>query len=236
MEPVFYFPRELMKGNPLLVDFLSEKEQGKYEVSIDKYTGKAKDNLNTPQNASNLLKILQLNQAGIPTATIPEIISAARNGMNLSKVYVDGREVLLSGECSYVQNKFLAEQLIKKLKLTVQETPYIIKGLGIRQSDSKDAYYGLEFITKNAEVISTSDFHHKNNGRKFSTINPDYSIEFDKNGKYTLFTRDNILSRLCVNRDRGLNSRNDHLADSYGNGRVVVITSAEGAQKFLQES
>jgi hypothetical protein len=57
---------------------------------------------------------------------------------------------------------------------------------------------------------------------------------FDDNGTKTIYTREKGLSRLYLNRNLGLDSYDDDLADSNDDGRVVVV-NPEGTQKFLNE-
>ncbi len=233
---VFYYPRELIQSDTSLpVDFLSEKEHGTYKHSIQKYPAQLINLLNVDRNGSHFFEVLQLNQIGIRTVTIPELFSAIGNGMDVSHFYVDGREALLSGECTYKPNRFLAEQLRSELQLRDKEIPYVIKGLGIKPSNHTDAHYGLEFVTKHAEVIPAPDFHVNNNGRKFSRIDDNYTIAFDDNGKYTLFTDNDILSRLDLGDDLIAFANDDRLTNSIDDSRVVVV-GTEGTQKFLERA
>ena len=55
---------------------------------------------------------------------------------------------------------------------------------------------------------------------------------FDKEGERTLYTQDKGLVRVYVGVDLGLGSDDGHLADSDGNGRVVVKTGEAGSQNF----
>ncbi|MAG01930.1 hypothetical protein CMI42_01220 [Candidatus Pacearchaeota archaeon] len=209
--------------------FLSDEEQTRYEDSIKDYSGKARENLDV---RSNLWKILQLNQIGIQTATLPELDLAIENGMNLKGHYEDGREVILrSRRDSYESNDHLAKDLADRLDITNFENSWIINGLGIRQDD--DSSYGLAFVTDNAEVIEAPDFNHENNGKRFSRVNPDYSIDFDEQGARAVYTRKNGLSWLDVDVDLCVCSGDVHLACSDSNGRVVVI-NPEGTQNFSE--
>src|SRR3989338_1870112 len=115
---------------------------------------------------------------GVRAATLPELFLAVENGMDLSSVNVDGRELILRSRTdSYPKNTVLAEAIADKLNVTTFTNPWIIKGLKIKQGQSP---YSLEFITDDADVIAAPDFHHKNNGRKFLGIHDDYSINFNE--------------------------------------------------------
>ena len=226
-------PRGIREADFPTARFLSNAEQKTYEESIKQFLGNAYDSLNIPQKGSKLWKVLFLNQIGIRTATLPELDLAIQNGMNLKGFYEDGGEIVLrSRGDSYEINNSLAKTLADKLKLTSFEYPFIVKGLGIIQSDDKKNSYGLEFLTDNAEVIEAKDFHHKNNQRRFSTIHPDYTIEWDDKGERTIYSsRNDGLSSLGLDEDLGLFSDYGHLAVSYDYGRVVVV-SGEAPQKI----
>lgn len=174
--------------------FLSKEEQKIYEEAIKEFSGKAYDSLNIPREGSNLFKILFLNQIGIRTATFPELELALANGMDLSETYEDTPVVILnSNGDTYEFNDYLAKSLANKLKLNRFENPYVIKGLKVKQGDSP---YGLEFITEDAEVIEAKDFNYKNNRRRCSRVNEDYSIEWDDNSNRIFYTRNSGLSGL----------------------------------------
>ncbi|MBS3093223.1 hypothetical protein J4456_01430 [Candidatus Pacearchaeota archaeon] len=196
--------------------FISPEEQSRFKESINQFSGKAYDSLNIPKdgslNGSNVWKVLWLNQTGIRTATIPEIYSATDNGSN--------------GDL-FSNNNYLAQKLAEDLHLTNFDNPYIVKGLKIKEDEK--SVYGLSFLVDTAEVIEAKDFHYKNNRKKFTRINEDYSIEFNDEGTRTLYTRKDGLSRLFVSGVCGLSSNDFHLAYSYDLGRVVVVSDAEGA-------
>ena len=178
-------------------DFLSEEEQTRYQEYTKRFSGKAFNSLNVPKKGSNIFKILGLNEIGIKTLTIPELYLAFENGMKLEWDYEDGAEILLrSRKDSYSQNNYLSEDLTDKLKIKSFKVPLIIKGLRNQQRNSG---YGLEFaLSDETEVIRAQDFDYKNDRRAFSAINPDYSIEWDDNGKYIFYAREDGLSGLCL--------------------------------------
>ena len=228
-------PREIREADFPIARFLSDKEQAVYKESIKQFSGKAYDSLNIPQKGSNLWKVLFLNQIGIRTAALPELELALENGMPLKGHYEDAPTVVLrSRGDNYERNNPLAKTLADKLKLTSFENPFIVKGLGIIQSDDKENPYELEFLTDNAEVIEAPDFHYKNNGRTFSTIHPDYTIEWDDSSNRTFYSRGDGVSRLHLYWNLNLYSDLDQLTNSNDNGRVVVV-SPRGARKNFDE-
>jgi hypothetical protein len=215
--------------------FLSEAEQVRYADAISQYTGTSKIVLD---GHSNLFKVLKLNEMGIRTATLPELDLALRKGLPFSGIYADSREVILrSAGDSERRNDALARQLAKEVGYKDGRDPIILKGLELVEADNS---YGLSFDTSNAEdPISAPDFAHKNNSRKFTRINPDYTIEWAKEGDKNsriLYTREHGLSRLCVY-DRGVDANYRYLDYSFGDGRVVVVGGgdAEGVAKLYEE-
>lgn len=219
--------REVRELEHTTASFLSEEEHKKYQEFLKQFSGNAYDSLNIPLKGSNVWKVLALNQIGITTTTLQELELALENGMPLKNYYEDGREVVLrSREDNHQPNNYLAQTLADKLGLTSFQHPYIVKGLGIKQSEASKEInpYGLEFVTKNAEVIEAKDFHHKNDVRGFRRINEDYSIEWDENGLRTFYSRDNGLSGVYFGRVLGLVSDNKYLANSSDSGRVVVVS------------
>jgi len=225
------FPRELKEVEFPEARILSSEEQARYDGEIQKYRKKAKSSLDVK---SNLWRVLLLNQMGIRTATLPELECALENDMDLKGFYEDAPSVILrSAGDSHTPNDYIAKGLAKKLKIRSFKTPIIVNGLKIVEDNSSQ--YGLNFDTKNAELTKALDFNNKNHNRKFSRINPDYSIEFDNDGTRTLYTRDNGVSRLCLGGDSDLDSGDEGLAGSGDDGRVVVVTGEASSQKILDK-
>ncbi len=226
-------PREIREAGFPIARFLSEEEQARYEEAFKKFSGKAGDSLRVGRNGSNLWKVLFLNQIGIRTASLGELESALENGFALQGQYEDGVEVVLrSAGDSYKSNDYLARGLAKILGIKTFKSPLVVKGLRIKEDESSD--YGLGFEkTDKTEVIEAPDLSHRNYQRRFLRINPDYSIEFDDKAGRTLWTREDGMSGLYLDRGLGLNSRFEYLADSDDYGRVVVVNSAEGVQNEL---
>ncbi len=233
MNKVKLIPEELRKFEFPTARFLSEQEQKTYEEAIKKYSKKAKKSLNISQKGSNLFKVLLLNQIGIRTATLLELEQALENGMSLKGSYEDAPSVILrSNSDSYGPNDYLAKDLTKKLKIKSFKTPLVINGLKIKQD--KNSYYGLSLeITDKTQIIKAPDFNHKNNQRKFSKINPDYTIEFGNKVNRTLYTRTNGFSRLGLGSGLGLGSYWIDLTYSGSYGRVVVVSGEATSQNFL---
>ncbi len=106
------------------------------------------------------------------------------------------------------------------------KNPLRISGLELVKDDNKDNEYGISLkIGKDTRIINDERFDYKNNDIKL--------------GKQTrnLWTKENGLSGLYLDRNAVLNADNGNLDNSYYSGRVVV-TDAEGvgAQNFEIEN
>ena len=233
---------ESVKLIPRGLDFptarhLLQEEQETYEEAVkQKFNSKkARDSLLIHINYSNLFKVIFLNQIGIKTATLPELdlISENLEGIKLLKgFYEDTPSIILrSNRDSNSNNDYLAKDLTKKLKIKSFATPIIANGLEL--IEDVNSAYGLNFDVENVQKINAPDFDNRNHGRKFSRINPDYSIEFDEKGTRTLYTRDNGVSRLCLDGGLYLGSGYEDLAVSGDDGRVVVVSGGATSQKSL---
>lgn len=235
-EAVSLIPREIREAGFREARFLNEAEQTKYNEAIKSFGEKARKSLDISLKGSNLFKVLFLNQIGIPTATIPDLETALENGMNLEGTYEDGCEVILrSAGDSNKSNDYLARDLAKKLKIKrLNGASHVITGLGVKEDNN--SAYGLIFdVTDKTKIIRARDLDHENNEKRFSRINPDYSIEFTKDGNRMLYTRPNGVSRFCLDRDLSLVSGCDGLADSDDDGRVVVVSGDKASQKNLEQ-
>lgn len=229
-------PREIRYALWPESDFLSEEQQAKYEEALKKFSGKAYDSLNISREGSNLWKVLLLNQLGITTESLSSLDDLAdSNTKFLEDHYEDAPAVALrSAGDSYTHNDYLAKQLTELIENPEFKHTLIIEGLGIKQDDKEPTYNLVFEKTERFKVFEAPDFDHKNNGKRISRINPDYSIEFDESGTRILYTREDGLSRLCVNWDLDVNSNVRILAYSNSVGRVVVV-SAEGANENFED-
>lgn len=234
-ESVKLIPREIREASFPTARFLLEEEQARYEEAYKSFSGKAADSLRIGRNGSTLFKVLFLNQIGIRTASLGELEFSLENGLDLQGHYEDAPVVVLrSASDSYEPNNYLANSLAKNLEIKKFKAPLVVSGLEVVADN--ESQYGLSFKkTDKTEVFEAPDLSHKNNQRRFSRVNPDYSVEFNDKASRTLYTRDNGLSGLCLGRGLGLGSRVERLEDSDSYGRVVVIDSAEGTQKNIQK-
>lgn len=226
-------PKEIREMVYPEIRFLSREEQSRYDAECQRFGDKAKASLNVPLKGSNLWKVLLLNDLGIVTPTLPEMECGLENGLDLSGTYEDTYSVILrSAGDTNSNNDALAKGLVKKLKIKRFTEPLIIEGLGL--VESAQSAYGLDFkLTNRTNVVKAPDFSHANNQRKFTGINPDYTINFADLGNRTLYTRPNGLSGVYLDRNLDLVSNNDDLAYSSGNGRVLVRT-ASGSSNAIE--
>jgi len=236
MEEVIVVPRKIREALPR-ARFLNEEEQARYEEAVKRFNSKkARDNLSVPRNGSNIFKVSLLNHIGIPTATLQELDLIAREVPEFLEGHSEDAPavILASSGDSYGFNDYVAKSLAGLIGRESFSNPVIVEGLVPEDDDS--SFYGLRFGKgEKFRVIEAPDFSHRNNGRRFSRINPDYSIEFEDKGSRTLYTRDNGLSRLFL--DGGLNLvANVGLDDSGAYGRVVVMKTGEaGSQNLLND-
>ena len=157
----------------------------------------------------------------------------AQNDATMYSVYPG-----LSGECNEIKDvrryKDLNGMKYARFKQLAKQADFQIVDFTVSPSG-----YLVSFKIQSCSLCCTElkapDFSHRNSGRKFRRINPDYSIEFEDKGSRTLYTRDNGLSRLFL--DGGLNLvANVGLDDSGAYGRVVVMKTGEaGSQNLLND-
>jgi len=83
-------------------------------------------------------------------------------------------------------------------------------------------------IVNKLEIIEAPDFAFSNNRRKFSRINPDYSIVWDDKSNRTFYAREKGPSGIYLSGDGGFSSDSGDLGYSNDNGQVVAV-DAEGA-------
>ena len=209
-------PREVMERYPR-ARFLSESEQEQYDEEVRKFIvynyppgARAIESLRIGINGSNFWKVSLLNQIGIRTASIQELdLLGDLNPQFLGDFYADVPGVILRSPQE--RNKYLAEKLAELAGITNFEVPYVIEGLEPKCDENSPC--GLSFKRGGQfRVIKAPDFSHANHERRFRKINPDYSIEFDKDGSKTLLTRPDGFSRLYLYGDLGVNAGNGNLA------------------------
>ena len=137
--------------------------------------------------------------------------------------YTDMPEVILRTETpSRERNKNILSNLVKQVKAEgyefSSENPLRISGLELAKDDGEKKYGFLLNIGENTRIVNDGRFVHSNN-----------KIQLGNQSK-TLYTKENGLSGLYLDRSLNLNSDDDNLANSYDDGQVV-LTDAEVVAK-----
>jgi len=178
----------------------------------------------------------KLRRQGLWTASPAELEAVIRAGaLDLKSHYEDSALVLRSEE---EPNAYLARDLFSQLKARGGELqlPIMLPLHGLELKLDKGSPYGLSFrLRGDSEIVYAPELMHGNNQKKFSTTNEKGLPIFDEMGSRTLYTRDSGLSRLDLIRDLVLGSYwgGDSLSDSLGDGRVVVVKTAEGGSQKI---
>ena len=217
--------------------FFNDADQVKYEPKVNKnyHSEKAKDSLineNLRTTGSNLFKVLELQSQGVRVANLAEITQISEQHREwLSGFYADVPAVVLrSASDSYQQNDFLAKDLARQLGVKDFKNPLVVSGL--IPEESKISFYGLRLVTNDkTTVFEAPQISHKNNQRKFSEFDERGMpiLNEDNRGAYTLYTREDGLSRLDVLRSGSLDSNWNDLAVSDSFGRVVIVENSHDA-------
>lgn len=180
-----------------------------------------------------------LSQTGLRTATSTDVQKIINSDEKfLRNIYVDLGIVLRTEDNS---NEYLAKQLGKQAKERKydfsNENPLVFKASDLELILDENSSSGLGFkIKESANPFNAPKLSNKNSGKKFRITNEHGMPIFDKNENRINYTKDNGLSGFSLYRDSNLYSRDDNLANSDDNGRVVVLNDAEGvAPKILSE-
>lgn len=130
-------------------------------------------------------------------------------------------------------NGYLARQLGKqanerRYKFS-NSNPLVFKPSDLELIVDNNSPSGLGFkIQDSASPFNASELSNKNSDKKFKKTNDNGVPIFDKNGNRTNYTENEGLRRFFLDGDSGLISGVDNLADSDGDGRVVILNDAEG--------
>jgi hypothetical protein len=177
---------------------------------------------------------------GVRVAKQADLETSMRNStLDLSGTYEDTGLVLRTDG---TPNSYLAGNLMKQVKERLgkgTKMPVMIPLYGLEFVKDQDSLHGLAFKLKDDTEINYAPILNKSNDSDFNSEDIDAKtglpIKVGK-GNRTLWTRDSGLSRLCLGWNLGLYSYNDNLADSFDDGRVVLVSTAEGSsQAFLTE-
>ena len=172
-----------------------------------------------------------LSKEGLRTANLSDVQKIIDRDENfLKKFYVDLGVVLRTKN---EPNSYLANQLGKEAKEMgykfSNKSPLVFKPSDLELIVDSDSPSGLGFkIKESGNPFNVSEFNNKNDSKSFKKANEKGIPIFDKEGNRTLYTRDDGLSGVYLNRYSDLSSGGDYLAGSSDNGRVVAVSDAEG--------
>jgi hypothetical protein len=177
---------------------------------------------------------------GVRVSTQSDLENAMRIGaLNLSGTYEDTSLVLRTDGNP---NSYLAGNLMKQVKERLgkkAKMPVMIPLYGMGLVKDQDSPHGLAFKLKDDAEINYAPILNKSNGSNFNSEDIDIKTGLPTKvgkGSRTIWTRDSGLSRLYLYGNSDLYSRNDNLADSDDDGRVVLVSTAEGgSQAFFNE-
>jgi hypothetical protein len=177
---------------------------------------------------------------GVRVSTQSDLENAMRIGaLDLSGTYEDTGLVLrTNGD----PNSYLAGNLMKQVKERIGKLgkmPVMIPLYGLGVVKDKDSPHGLSFKLKDDAEINYAPILKKPNNSNFNSEDIDIKTGLPTRvgkGNRILWTRDSGLSRLYLYRDLNLDSGDINLANSSDNGRVVLVSTAEGgSQAFFNE-
>lgn len=189
---------------------------------------------------SNPFAVALVNQivqeAGLRTATQADLERILRaDALPLRGHYEDSALVLRS---EAEPNSYLARNLYEQIKERnkKQKLPVMIPLAGLELENDQNSSYGLAFnLKEDAEIIYAPILNKEGN---FSSEDVDEKTGLPTKtgaGNRILYTRDSGLSGLYLDGDLDLGSRDDGLADSSGNGRVVLVSAGGASEKILGE-
>src|SRR3989338_6859252 len=240
-------------GKPLIevpkeyptIGFL-ERDFGK--SVLEEYKGRSKDynkhldilsyKDNIVQGSNPFAVVLMnkvLNEEGLKTVSQSDLEKAIKlNALNLNGTYED-TALILRNENN--PNSYLAKDLMKQVKERNKKakTPIMITLNQLELVNDTASEYVLAFkLKEDAEIIYAPILNDEVGNFSSEDIDEKTGLPIKLGkGNRTLYTRDSGLSRLCLGRNLGLSARDDDLANSDSDGRVVVV-SGEATEKFSE--
>ncbi len=221
---------------------------------LQEYNGRAEKDYNNSDalkvlsydgvvKGSNPFAVVLVNQIirkqGLRTATQADLEKILKtNAINLRGFYEDSALVLRSEDNP---NPYLANHLLgqaeQKLKMNLKKMPLMIPLNGLELVNDSNSPYNLAFkLREDAEIIHTPILNKANSDFSSENINEETGLPRKLGeGNRRLCTRNSGLSRLYLYRYLDLDSSGDDLADSGGDGRVVVVSAEGTSQKILDE-
>ena len=203
--------------------------------------GKYSDKIVRGSNPFYAVAVQSRLPAGVRVASPGDLERAMKIGVyDFGGTYEDTGLILRSRDDP---NSYLAENLMAQVQNRLGKEakisgPILIPLYELDLVKDGDSPHGLAFkLKEDAELTSAPILAGKNHGKRFSET--DESTGLPKSlgdGLRTLYTRDSGLSRLYLDRNLYLYSDDDNLAYSNDDGRVVLVSTAEGgAQEFIAQ-
>ncbi len=227
---------EGVDAKPFLEEFNGRADKdykGNGNVKVLDYNGQV-------VTGSNPFAVVLANQIlrpmGIRTATPADLGRILESsGLPLRGQYEDAALVVRTDKDSYDPNTPLAQDMVAQvrargLELSVKNPIMIpLTGFNLVNADNQ---YGVAFkLRDDAELIGAPELNGKR-GSKFDKTDDRGLPIFDSKGKRTLYTRNEGLSGLVLDRDLDLISGWYWLEYSNSVGRVVLVSGEAGAPDF----
>jgi hypothetical protein len=173
----------------------------------------------------------------VRVSTQGDLERAMRLGvLNFSGTYEDTGLVLRSeGNPNEYLSRNLMEQVKKRLGRKAK-MPVMIPLYGLELVKDQDSPHGLTFKLKDdAEIVYAPILNTQGNFKSEDIDEKTGLPKQTKGGNRTLYTTNSGLSRLYLYNYLNLGSDDDDLTDSNGDGRVVLVSTAEGGSSdFLK--
>jgi|SRR3989344_5628521 len=242
--PLIEIPKEIpqigfLGGNAggEINDSIRKDYKGNSALQVGKYS-------NGIVNGSNPLYAVAVQNrlpAGVRVASQRDLEKAMKFGVyDFRGTYEDTGLVLRSDDNpnSYLAGNLMTQVQDRLGKNAKIKGPIMIPLYELELAKDSDSPHGLSFkLKEDAELTLAPMLSGENHGKRFSKTDELSGLPKELGeGNRTLYTRDSGLSRLYLDRFLGLGSYFGDLADSYGNGRVVLVSTAEGgAQEFFAQ-
>ncbi|PJE81022.1 hypothetical protein COU58_04675 [Candidatus Pacearchaeota archaeon CG10_big_fil_rev_8_21_14_0_10_32_42] len=239
--PLIEIPKNIPSYNFLTGDFGKEVLEEYNSVVMQNYKGNSKlkalsfsDNVVKGSNTYSIFLMNKiLEKVGLRTANLSDIQKIIDKSETFLKgFYVDLGVILRTKDAP---NSYLANQLGKEAEEKnysfSNEFPLVFKPSDLELIVDEYSSSGLGFKIKElGRPFNVSEFNNQNDNKSFKNTSNSGIPIFHKEGNRTLYTRDDGLSRVYLYGDGDLNVRDGDLEGSDDNGRVVVISDAEGCR------
>jgi len=180
-----------------------------------------------------------LRPYGIRVANLRDLSRPEIMGMVKDRHYTDTPAfVLRTTDDSNSRNLTLIKRITEEVERAngKLELPVMVTGFDVVPLEGDSKGYGLGIVARNDfKAVHDERLAGSYHGKRFSQVDELGLPRFDSNGSRTWYARQKGVSRLYLLRDLDLSSDNEDLADSIGDGRVVVVKSGEATQKKPSE-